>query len=65
MRQMGSPSYVSSLLTTISFCLPQGGNVFAALNQEQSEEDEEEPPKPIKPDKNNISEVWCILELSV
>ncbi|XP_066470347.1 ATP-binding cassette sub-family F member 1 [Tiliqua scincoides] len=34
----------------------KGGNVFAALNQEQSEEDEEEPSKPIKPDKNKINE---------
>ncbi|XP_053147823.1 ATP-binding cassette sub-family F member 1 isoform X2 [Hemicordylus capensis] len=34
----------------------KGGNVFAALSQEQSEEDEEEPSKPIKPDRNKFSE---------
>ncbi|XP_066862638.1 ATP-binding cassette sub-family F member 1 isoform X2 [Kogia breviceps] len=37
----------------------QGGNVFAALIQDQSEEEEEEeekhPPKPAKPEKNRIN----------
>lgn len=38
----------------------QGGNVFAALIQDQSEEEEEEerhPPKPAEPEKSRIGEV--------
>uniref|UniRef100_A0A5F9CZN0 ATP-binding cassette sub-family F member 1 n=1 Tax=Oryctolagus cuniculus TaxID=9986 RepID=A0A5F9CZN0_RABIT len=38
----------------------KGGNVFAALIQDQSEEEEEEekrPPKPAKPEKNQINKV--------
>lgn len=38
----------------------QGGNVFAALIQDQSEEEEEQekhPPKPAKPEKNRINKV--------
>uniref|UniRef100_A0A8C4MRJ2 ATP-binding cassette sub-family F member 1 n=1 Tax=Equus asinus asinus TaxID=83772 RepID=A0A8C4MRJ2_EQUAS len=41
----------------------KGGNVFAALIQDQSEEEEEEekhPPKPAKPEKNRINKVSMV-----
>ncbi|XP_060163946.1 ATP-binding cassette sub-family F member 1 isoform X1 [Globicephala melas] len=42
----------------------KGGNVFAALIQDQSEEEEEEeekhPPKPAKPEKNRINKVIVV-----
>uniref|UniRef100_A0A8D1JD82 ATP-binding cassette sub-family F member 1 n=1 Tax=Sus scrofa TaxID=9823 RepID=A0A8D1JD82_PIG len=41
----------------------KGGNVFAALIQDQSEEEEEEekhPPKPAKPEKNRINKVTVV-----
>lgn len=45
----------------------QGGNVFAALIQDQSEEEEEEeekhPPKPAKPEKNRINKVRVVAVL--
>lgn len=40
--------------------VPQGGNVFAALIQDQSEDEQEEekrPSKPAKPEKNQINKV--------
>uniref|UniRef100_A0A2K6Q7D4 ATP-binding cassette sub-family F member 1 n=1 Tax=Rhinopithecus roxellana TaxID=61622 RepID=A0A2K6Q7D4_RHIRO len=41
----------------------KGGNVFAALIQDQSEEEDEEekhPPKPAKPEKNRINKVTLV-----
>ena len=70
-ENQGKPSGLSgrqrpqgcSLDHPTDFCpfILQGGNVFAALIQDQSEEEEEEeekhPPKPAKPEKNRINKV--------
>jgi hypothetical protein len=55
-----------SMTIPLTYCGPfffKGGNVFAALIQDQSEEEEEEekhPPKPAKPEKNRINKVTVV-----